>query len=191
LSPIPLFDVLSEGTCYFFRNTGDVFVTAETDAETGRQPMETYMETSHKNIRQYLTAALATAVVLIAGCSGMGMHDGMGSTVMLTGGQEVPPVSTAATAKSTVRVASDKSVSGSITTTGIVSTAAHIHIAAAGVNGPVIVPLTKTADNEFRVPSGALLTDEQYAAYRAGNLYVNVHSAAYPGGEIRAQLSPN
>jgi hypothetical protein len=77
-----------------------------------------------------------------------------------------------------------------VTTTGIVATAAHIHMAAKGQNGPVIVPLSKTADNVWSVPAGAKLTDAQYDAYKAGNLYVNVHSAANKGGEIRAQLQP-
>jgi len=57
-----------------------------------------------------------------------------------------------------------------------------------GANGPVIVPFNKTADNTFEAPAGAKLTDAQYASYKAGKLYVNVHSAAHPGGEIRAQL---
>jgi hypothetical protein len=52
------------------------------------------------------------------------------------------------------------------------------------------VPFTKTADNTFVAPDGAKLTDAQYDAYKAGGLYVNVHSAAYPGGEIRGQLKP-
>jgi hypothetical protein len=43
----------------------------------------------------------------------------------------------------------------------------------------------------FDAPAGAKLTDAQYAAYKAGNLYVNVHSAKNPGGEIRAQLKGN
>ena len=59
---------------------------------------------------------------------------------------------------------------------------------AAGANGPVIVPFTKTADNTFEAPSGAKMNSEQCAAYKAGNTYVNVHSAAKPGGEVRAQL---
>jgi hypothetical protein len=37
---------------------------------------------------------------------------------------------------------------------------------------------------------GTVLTDAQYQAYLAGNFYVNVHSDAYKGGEIRAQLRP-
>jgi hypothetical protein len=110
---------------------------------------------------------------------------------MLNGSQEVPPVSTTrATGLSTIKVDSSKAVSGKITTTGVNATAAHIHLAPAGQNGPVIVPLTKTADGEWSVPAGAKLTDAQYDAYRQGNLYVNVHSAANPAGEIRAQLKP-
>lgn len=67
-------------------------------------------------------------------------------------------------------------------------TAAHIHQAAAGANGPVIVPFTKTGDNAFGAPADAKMNESQCAAYRQGNTYVNVHSAAHPGGEVRAQL---
>jgi len=52
----------------------------------------------------------------------------------------------------------------------------------------VIVPFTKISDNVFVAPESARLTDAQYASYKAGNLYVNVHSAKNPGGEIRAQI---
>jgi len=109
---------------------------------------------------------------------------------MLTGSQEVPPVSTTASGTSTITVGADKSVSGSVTTTGVAGTAAHIHQAAMGQNGPVIIPLTKTADNVWSVPPGTKLTDTQYDAFKAGQLYVNVHSDAHKGGEIRAQLKP-
>lgn len=121
-------------------------------------------------------------VVLLAGCAGM-------STVTLSGDQQNPPVRTSATGTTDIKVAADKSVSGSVTTTGVAGTAAHIHNGAAGKNGPVVVGLTKTSDNVWSVPAGARLTDAQYADYQAGNLYVNVHSAANKGGEIRAQLN--
>jgi hypothetical protein len=110
--------------------------------------------------------------------------------VNLTGSEEVPAVTTSASGSGTITVGDDRSLSGSVTTTGVVGTAAHIHIAAAGQNGPVVIPLTKTGDTTWAVPAGAKLTEQQYAAYTAGNLYVNVHSAARPGGEIRSQLKP-
>jgi hypothetical protein len=125
---------------------------------------------------------------LVAGCAGM---SGSGNTqVTLSGAQEVPPVTTAATGFGTITVGDDKSVSGSITTSGVVGTVAHIHDGAPGKNGPVIVPLTKSSDNTWTVPPGSKFTDAQYEAYKAGNLYVNVHSAANKGGEIRGQLKP-
>ena len=148
------------------------------------------MRTFSKTLRiSMLTAALAGSV-LATGCSMMGMDKGgmMMSSVTLSGAQEVPPVSTAATGKSTLSIASDRTVSGSVTVSEINATAAHIHEAAMGANGPVIVPFTKTGDMTFSPAAGAKLTDAQYASYLAGNLYVNVHSAANPGGEIRAQL---
>lgn len=141
---------------------------------------------------------LALGTAGCAGQSGMGMGGmGMGGmagmmgggNVTLSGSNEVPPVSTGARGNGTITVSSDKSVSGSVTTSGINATAAHIHTGAAGSNGPVIVPLTKSGDNTWNVPAGAKLTDAQYAAYTSGGTYVNVHSAAHPGGEIRGQLS--
>ena len=110
--------------------------------------------------------------------------------VKLTGDQEVPPVQTQASGGGTIAVNEDKSVSGSITTKGIKATAAHIHEAPRGKNGPVAIPLEKKSDNEFAVPAGAKLTDAQYKAFKAGDLYVNVHSDAHKDGEIRAQLKP-
>ena len=109
--------------------------------------------------------------------------------VMLSGDQEVPPVSTQAKGSGDIKINSDKTVSGSITVSGLNPTAAHIHEGAAGKNGGVIIPLTKSGDT-FSVPAGAKLTDAQYEAFKKGDLYVNVHTAANPGGEIRAQLKP-
>ena len=115
---------------------------------------------------------------------------GSSNQVTLSGAQQNPPVTTAASGSGTITVGADKSVSGSVTTSGVAGTAAHIHDGAPGKNGPVIIPLTKTSDDTWSVPAGAKLTDAQYDSYKAGNLYVNVHSAANKGGEIRGQLKP-
>jgi hypothetical protein len=146
-----------------------------------------------QNLKKTVRVASATALVLFAAaCSSMG---GMGGTTeknspALTGAQEVPPVSTSASGRSTISVASDRSVSGAIMVSGMEPTAAHIHQGAMGANGPVILPLAKTATTTFSVPAGAKLTDSQYAALKEGKLYLNVHSAAHPGGEIRLQMAP-
>lgn len=111
-------------------------------------------------------------------------------SVSLSGTQEVPAVNTAATGSGNITIASDQSVSGSISTAGVEGTMAHIHMAAPGQNGPVIVPMTKTSDNVWSIPAGAKLTDAQYQNFKDGNLYINVHSASNKGGEIRGQLKP-
>jgi len=81
-------------------------------------------------------------------------------------------------------------ISGKITTTGIESTVAHIHEAAPGKNGPPIITLEKARIARFRSRRAPKLTDEQYKSFKAGNLYVNVHSAEHKDGEIRTQLKP-
>ena len=134
-----------------------------------------------------LSLAAAVAVSLFAIAASAFAAD---VKVTLAGDQEVPPVTTQAKGSGTITVGDDKSVSGSVTTTNIAGTAAHIHMAAAGQNGGVIVPLTKNGDNGWSVPAGAKLTDAQYDAFKKGDLYVNVHTAANPGGEIRGQLKP-
>jgi len=125
------------------------------------------------------------ALLLLASAS---LHAQQG--VVLRGEAEVPPVTTAATGSGQITVLPDHSVSGTIKVAGITATAAHIHHGVTGSNGPVIVPLRKISDETFSVPPGAKFSDEQYANYLAGELYVNVHSAANPSGEIRCQLTP-
>jgi hypothetical protein len=137
-----------------------------------------------------LPAVCAMALVISAGCSTTARGAKEGIKIKLTGDEEVPQVKTAASGSGTIVISSDKLVSGSISTTGIDATAAHIHEGPPGKNGPVIVPLTKGPNNTWSVTPGAKLTDAQYVSYKADNLYVNVHSAANKGGEIRAQLKP-
>ena len=142
-------------------------------------------------LRGRALAAWAGALLLVAGCSSItDITNGGTQGGKLTGAQEVPPNASAASAVSAIKVAPDKSVSGMVTYTGLTATAAHIHEAAAGSNGPVIIPLVKQSGDAFSVPPNTVLTDVQYNDYLAGHLYVNVHSATYPGGEIRFQLHP-
>lgn len=74
--------------------------------------------------------------------------------------------------------------------------AAHIHLGAPGTNGPVVFELTPTLRDDglsgYFNPcyNRFTLTDEQKAAVKAGDYYVNIHTETYPDGEIRAQLLP-
>jgi len=134
-------------------------------------------------------ATLATAALLsLATHSSLAFAEDV--RVTLSGDQEVPAVQTAATGRGTISVSADKTVAGSVTTTGVAGTMAHIHEGAPGQNGGVAIPLQKSGDNTWSVPAGAKLTDAQYKSFKAGNLYVNVHSAQHQAGEIRGQLKP-
>jgi hypothetical protein len=129
--------------------------------------------------------------LLVAGAIGLA-SSGISAedmTVMLSGEQEVPPVETMASGKGQFTLGDDMLLSGSIKTSNVKATAAHIHAGAAGENGPVAIPLTKKGDAEWIVPAGTRLTTEQVKQLKAGSMYVNVHSSAHKGGEIRAQLN--
>jgi CHRD domain len=113
----------------------------------------------------------------------------------LTGAQENPPTTSTATGRGAVIVdPTTKEITGGITFAGVTPSAGghHIHQAPGGnptQNGPVIIALVLAPGGGVAtVPPGTILTDAQYAALLAGELYFNVHSAANPGGEIRGQI---
>jgi hypothetical protein len=149
--------------------------------------------------------ALAITAIIVSGCSrastsnrpetmsgaqtGSMAQVGDSKPATLTGAQEVPAVNTPASGMSSIHVLGDKVITGSVQTNNIDGTAAHIHIGPPGQNGPVIIPLVKTAPNVWSIQPNTILSSSQFDAYRDGNLYVNVHSAAHPSGEIRAQLN--
>ena len=110
--------------------------------------------------------------------------------VALSGAEETPAVETAASGEGKFTIGADKSVSGGLKTSGIAGTVAHIHLGAPGQKGPPVITLVKGADGSWTVPTDSKLTDEQYASFKAGDLYVNVHSADHKPGEIRGQLKP-
>jgi hypothetical protein len=131
-------------------------------------------------------ALVAAAAIMVFGGSAFAVD----VKLALTGAEETPPVTTSASGTGTLSIGVDKSVSGTIKTAGIDGTAAHIHVGAPGQSGPPIITLDKSAAGVWSVPAGSKLTDEQYASFKAGNLYVNVHSALHKPGEIRGQLKP-
>ena len=131
--------------------------------------------------------SMLAAAIFAMGALGSGVAAGADVKVMLSGANEAPPVTTSASGEGTISIADDGTVSGSVTTKGVQGTAAHIHMGAAGKNGPVVVPFTKEGDT-YKAPAGAKLNADQLKAFKGGELYFNVHSAANPGGEIRGQL---
>jgi hypothetical protein len=137
----------------------------------------------HSAIGRWTLSAVAALALGHAGTS-------IAGDTKLSGQEETPPVATAATGTAKISVSDDKKIKGSVTTTGVEGTAAHIHLGAAGEKGPPVITLVKGDGGQWSVPADAVLTDEQFAAYKAGKLYVNVHSAANKGGEVRGQLKP-
>jgi len=129
-------------------------------------------------------------VLIFALAGGSSLASGQEIKVTLSGAEEIPPVQTSASGMGRISVAMDRAVTGSVTVSGMTVSVAHIHEGRAGTTGPVIVPLTKTADNVWSVPPETKLTDAQFESYKAGNLYFNVHSAANKTGEIRGQIRP-
>ncbi len=142
-----------------------------------------------KKSANFLFASIMLALTLATGhVAAAGMKETV--SVVLDGAHEVPSNSSAASGNAMISIADDKSVSGNITTKGIEGTVAHIHEGALGKSGPPIITLSKGEGGTWMVPAGSKLSDAQYASFKTGNLYVNVHSAAIPGGEIRGQLMP-
>lgn len=148
------------------------------------------MKNQRKSLRtSRAPIGVAVAAFLLAGSGFLCPASAADYKLTLKGDQEVPAVQTAGSGTGTITINDDMSVSGSVKTSGIVGTKAHIHEAPAGKNGPVIVELKNDGDT-WSVPEGTKLTAAQYASYKAGNLYVNVHTAANPKGDMRAQIKP-
>lgn len=123
----------------------------------------------------------------------------------VTGASEVPATSSTATGEFTATLdETNKTFSWVLNVPNITNaTMAHLHQGAAGTNGPVVLPLftpplsqtsansinTSSVSREFNL-SGPLMNnwDAFVTAVKAGNIYVNVHTTANPGGEIRGQV---
>ncbi|HEY0847492.1 MAG TPA: CHRD domain-containing protein [Noviherbaspirillum sp.] len=163
-----------------------------------------------QQFRFRLVALLAAFVtVALAGCNGSGDP---GSTVSLinetpstraagqeltdafaatlNGAQVVPMRVTGANGAGTVTINPvSRLMTAVLTTTGIAGTDAHIHQGPPGTIGPIAFPLNETPRGSGIWTATATLTEAQYAAFKAGDFYVDVHSLAAIGGEIRGQIA--
>ena len=110
--------------------------------------------------------------------------------VTLDGKQEVPATTTAGTGTADLDYdAASKKLSWKLTYSGLSgpATAAHFHgPAEAGKNAGVAVAIPNATASP--VEGSATLTDAQAADLVAGKYYINIHTAANPGGEIRGQV---
>ena len=141
-----------------------------------------------------MLALLAAMAVGVGGASGspLAATDEVRTTT-LTGASEVPPNASGATGTATVTLNGAETmitVDVSFSNLQANATGAHIHEAPPMMEGGIIfdlgpVPTTTSAT----IPQHSFsVTPAQVATLRAGNYYVNVHSGAFPGGEIRGQL---
>jgi hypothetical protein len=154
------------------------------------------------------------AAALLFALAGTGCDSATDDTTFfqaaLSGSNEVPPAGTAASGVCGFQN-DGGAIRYSIEAHGLSNViGAHIHIGAAGVNGPVRVvlfpfpggPAVDTANPVASVDgvlrsgtfdnshvTGGLTFDDVLSAMTTGNAYCNVHTTRFPGGEIRGQIA--
>ena len=139
------------------------------------------------------SAVLAAALLGLAGCETLTEQVAETYHTNLTGAQEVPgPGDPDGTGNAEVSIADriDNLCYEIDDVRGIAApTAAHIHRGARGVAGPPVVTLDVPADGESNgcVQAPEAIADEIEA--NPANFYINIHTADYPNGAIRGQLS--
>src|SRR5262249_14748509 len=135
------------------------------------------------------------ACVALTAWVGLASASPISFTVPLTGTEQVPPVETSAKGSAAVTYdPATRVVTWTITYTGLSApaTMAHFHgPVEKGKNGQVVIWLsTKGSPAESPFKGEATLTPEQARQFTAGEWYINVHTQAHPGGEIRGQVVP-
>jgi hypothetical protein len=136
--------------------------------------------------------AASLAALVLSGCGMMRPSNKMQIfEASLGAAQEVPPAVSSGTGQAEVQYNENTGMlTWKVTYSNLTgpATAAHIHgPAAVGQNAGVVVPFTSNLDAQPIMGEKAL-TPAQYADLAAGLYYVNIHTARFPGGEIRGQL---
>ncbi len=130
---------------------------------------------------------------IAAGANAANLGGNLTFAARLDGSQEVPAVTTTANAVAgfTLNQIRD-SLWLNVNITGLsgVVTGIYIHEAAAGTAGPVVIDLATflTGTSVNAILSGATITKTFISKLLQGLYYINVHTAANPGGEIRGQI---
>jgi hypothetical protein len=164
-----------------------------------------------RNHRMLVTVGFTVMLTLLA-ISGGVLAKSNNYRAHLAGREEVPEVATRSQGQAIFHVSDDgTSIDFKLIVANIENiTQAHIHCGSAGVNGPVVAFLyglgpTVTTNgilsqgtlteasviprpDSAACPGGVANLADLIAQIEAGNAYVNVHTVAYPGGEIRGQM---
>ena len=155
----------------------------------------TFIHTLNKynmKAKYFVITALLIAGIGIGSCTKSTSNPTIANVTFiatLNGASETP--ANASTASGTATFTYDPTtyiLSGTVNFTGLVATAAHIHMGAVGVAGSVIFPLGSASPTSPISFTSSALTTQQQSDLMNGLYYVNVHSATFPGGEIRGQL---
>jgi len=142
-------------------------------------------------------AAIAAATLIAGSAISAASAQQFFFDAVIDGSQEVPAVDTPATGTLTGvydTMANTFSFSWSITDNLIgmpASPGAHIHMAPAGSNGPVIFDFANP-DGTWPLEGMATwsnLSEMQVDALFNGGLYVNFHTTTFPPGEVRGQIT--
>ena len=113
-------------------------------------------------------------------------------TATLSGASEVPANASTATGNAIGTfntITNQLDVSVAFNGLSANASAGHIHNAAVGVNGPVIIPFIVPSATSGTFTHSSILTTTNAAALLAGNTYVNIHNSTFPGGEVRGQIN--
>ena len=143
-----------------------------------------------------LVAVLAALVVATPAAATGDTATKCAAYAVLKPGNEVPPTTSRTLGAAAIRI-NGATLSFAVTIANPrreTFFAGHIHVGAAGVNGPVVVPLfSGSNDRKLFVQAARIQISEANAAAICGNLaghYVNYHTTQFPGGAIRGQLIP-
>lgn len=146
-----------------------------------------------------VTSGLAAAILIGASAISLAQDNSMdaepasmvGYIASLSGASEVPPVETEATGMAELMFdTGSMALTWTVTYEGLTgpATAAHFHgPAGAGETAPPVIDLG--SDLASPVEGSAILTDEQADMLASGQLYLNIHTEANPGGEIRGPVT--